>query len=141
MAKEVKAVIKLQIPGGGATPAPPVGSALGPHGVKAAEFCKQFNDKTASKRGETVPVIITVYKDRTFDFVTKTAPASEMIRRAAGLQKGSSNPGKEVAGKVSWEQIEKIAQSKMEDLNAFSIEESKRIIAGSVRSMGIKVED
>ncbi len=141
MAKEVKAVIKLQIPGGGATPAPPVGSALGPHGVKAIDFCKQFNDRTASRRGETVPVVITVYKDRTFDFVTKTAPVSEMICKKIGLHKGSSNPGREVAGKITWSQIDEIAQAKMEDLNAFSMESARKIIAGSARSMGIKIED
>ncbi len=141
MAKEIKVVLKLQIQGGSATPAPPVGSALGPHGVKAVDFCKQFNERTANKKGETVPVVVTIYKDRTFDFVTKTAPVSEYVRKAIGIAKGSSTPGKTVAGKISWAQIEKIAESKMVDLNAFTAEAAKKVIAGSVRSMGIKVGD
>jgi large subunit ribosomal protein L11 len=141
MAKEVKAVIKLQIAGGSATPAPPVGSALGPHGVKAVDFCKLFNEKTASRKGETVPVVVTVYKDRTFDFVTKTVPVSEMVRKEIGLSKGSKAPGKDMVGKISWKQIEKIAQYKMVDLNAFSIESAKKVIAGSAKSMGLKIED
>lgn len=139
--KEVKAIVRVRIPAGGATPAPPVGSALGPHGVKAADFCKQFNDQTASRRGENVPVVITVYKDRTFDFITKTVRSTELIMKELGIAKGSKNPGKEVASSITWAQIEKIAQSKMEDLNAFSVESAKKIVAGSVRSMGIKVED
>lgn len=142
MAKEIKAKIKIRIPGGGATPAPPVGSALGPHGVKAIDFCKQFNEQTSSKRGQTVQVVITVYKDRTFDFVTKSGPPmSEVIRKEAGLAKGSSNPGKDVAGTISMQLIEKIAKEKMEDMNAFDVEQAKKIVAGSARSMGIKVEE
>lgn len=141
MAKEIKAMIKLQIAGGSATPAPPVGSSLGPHGVKAIDFCKQFNEKTASRKGETVPVVITVYKDKTFDFILKTAPVSEMIRKEIGLSKGAKNPGKDVVGKISWKQIEKIAQNKMVDLNAFSMESAKKVVAGSAKSMGLKVED
>jgi len=141
MSKEIKTVVKLQIPAGSATPAPPVGSALGPHGVKAIDFCKLFNERTASRKGETVPVLITVYKDKTFEFVTKTSPVSEMIRKELGLQKGSKFPGKDVVGKINAQQIEKIAKYKMVDLNAFNLDAAKKVVAGSARSMGLKVED
>ena len=141
MAKKVKGKIKLQIPGGGATPAPPVGSALGQYGVGIMDFCKQFNAATANRKGETVPVFITVYTDRSFDFIIKTTPASELIRKKAKIQKGSSNPGKETAGVIKWSDIEEIAKIKMVDLNAIDIEAAKKIVAGSARSMGLDVVD
>ena len=141
MAKKVKTLIKLQIPGGGATPAPPVGSALGQHGVNIMDFCKKFNAKTSSRRGETVPVVITVYVDKTFVFITKTTPVSEMIRKKIGLKKGSGKPGTESAGTIKWSDLEEIAKAKMSDLNAFDIEAAKKIVAGSARSMGLAVED
>ncbi len=141
MAKAVKALIKLQIPGGGATPAPPVGSALGQQGANIMEFCKQFNAKTSSRKGETVPVIITVYVDRSFTFVIKTPPASELIRKKINLSKGSSRPNTDKVGRISWKDIEEIAKIKMPDLNAVTIEQAKKIIAGSARSMGVDVID
>ena len=141
MAKEVKASIKLQIKGGAANPAPPVGSALGQHGVSIMDFCKKFNALTSKRKGETVPVIITVYKDRSFDFVTKTPPVSELIINKTKLKKGAQNPGKETVGSIKWADVEDIAKVKMPDLNAFNIEAAKKIVAGSARSMGIKVID
>jgi len=141
MAKNVKANIKLQIPAGGATPAPPVGSALGQHGVNIMDFCKKFNALTANRRGETVPVIITVYADKSFDFITKTPPVSELIKKKIGLKKGSGNPGTDSAGSIKWADVEEIAKAKMVDLNAFDVEAAKKIVAGSARSMGIAVVD
>jgi len=141
MAKEIKGIIKLQIRGGGATPAPPVGSSLGQQGVNIMEFCKQFNAKTANRKGETVPVIITVYKDRTFTFITKTPPASELILKKINIKKGSSVPNVDKVGRISWKDIEEIAKIKLEDLNANDIEQAKKIIAGSARSMGVDVVD
>lgn len=139
MAKEVKAKIKLQIPGGAATPAPPVGNNLGQHQVNLMEFCKQFNAATASKKGETVPVIITVYVDKTFSFELKTPPASELIKKKINISKGSSRPNTDKVGRISMADIEEIAKIKMPDLNANSIEQAKKIIAGSARSMGVDV--
>ena len=141
MAKKVKANVKLQIPAGAATPAPPVGSCLGQHGVAIMDFCKKFNAATANRKGETVPVMITIYVDKTFDFVLKTAPVSELLRKKAKIQKGSSNPSKDVAGTVSWADIEEIAKIKMPDLNAFDLEAAKKVVAGSARSMGLQVKD
>jgi len=141
MAKEVKANIKLQIPGGGATPAPPVGSALGQHQVNIMDFCKKFNAQTSDKKGQTVPVVITIYKDKSFDFVLKTPPATELIKKKINLSKGSSNPKDNKVGKISWKDIEEIAQIKMADLNAVSLDQAKKIIAGSARSMGVDVVD
>jgi large subunit ribosomal protein L11 len=138
MAKEVKAKIKLQIKAGSATPAPPVGSSLGPHQVNIMEFCKLFNAQTASKKGETVPVEITVFKDRTFTFVTKTPPVSELIKKRANLAKGSPRP-QEVIGKITMQDVEDIAKIKMPDINAHSIEQAKKSVVGSARSMGIEV--
>lgn len=140
MAKVIKAQIKLQIPGGSATPAPPVGSSLGQHGVNIMEFCKQFNAKTASRKGETVPVIITVYVDRSFDFVVKTPPVSELIKKKSGVAKGSSKPNTDKVGKMSWSDVEEIAKVKLPDLNATDIEQAKKVVAGSARSMGIVIE-
>ena len=141
MAKEIKAKIKLQIPGASATPAPPVGSSLGQHGVAIMEFCKQFNAQTANQKGQTVPVIVTVYKDRTFSFEIKTPPTSELIKKKINLQKGSSKPNTDKVGKMSWKDIEDIARIKMPDLNAVDIEQAKKVIAGSVRSMGVEIID
>ncbi|MFA6065612.1 MAG: 50S ribosomal protein L11 [Candidatus Babeliaceae bacterium] len=139
MAKEIKATVRLQIPGGAATPAPPVGAALGQQGVNIMEFCKQFNAKTADKKGQTIPVVITVYTDKKFDFVIKTPPASELIKKKINLQKGSAKPNTEKVGKISWSDIEEIAKIKLADLNATDIEQAKKIIAGSARSMGVEV--
>lgn len=139
MAKPIKAQIRLQIPGGSATPAPPVGSSLGQHGVAIMEFCKQFNAATAQRKGETVPVIITVYTDRTFTFITKTPPVSELIRKKLNLSKGSSAPGSLSVGTVKMSDLEEIAKIKMPDLNAFDLEAAKKVVAGSARSMGLKV--
>lgn len=141
MAKELKAKIKLQIPGGTATPAPPVGSSLGQHGVNIMEFCKQFNAKTADKKGQTIPVEITIYADRTFDFVVKTPPVSELIRKRANISKGSSRPHEQKVGKLTWKDVEEIAAIKLPDLNAFTLEQAKKIVAGSARSMGVDVVD
>ncbi len=141
MAKAVKAKIKLQIPGGAATPAPPVGNNLGQHQVNLMEFCKQFNAATSSKKGETVPVIITVYVDKTFSFELKTPPASELIRKKINISKGSSRPNTDKVGKITMADIEEIAKIKLPDLNANSIEQAKKIIAGSARSMGVVVID
>lgn len=139
MAKKIKALVRLQIPGGSATPAPPAGSALGPHGINIMEFCKAFNAKTADRKGQTVPVVITIYVDRTFDFITKTPPASDLIKQRSKVGKGSSNPSKTIVGKITWKDCEEIAQIKLSDLNATDINQAKKIIAGSARSMGIEV--
>ena len=141
MAQEITGKIKLQVPAGKANPAPPVGPALGQHGVNIMEFCKQFNAKT-QKLGETiVPVIITVYSDRSFTFITKTAPAAELLKKAAGIVKGSGVPNKDKVGKVTRAQIKEIAQTKMPDLNAASVESAMRMIEGSAKSMGLEVVD
>jgi len=139
MSKEIKARIKLQIPGGAATPAPPVGSALGQHQVNLMEFCKQFNAKTADKKGQTVPVIVTVYMDKKFAIEIKTPPTSELIKKKINLTKGSSRPNTDKVGKISWNDIAEIAKIKLQDLNAFDLEQAKKIIAGSARSMGVDV--
>lgn len=139
--KEVMGQIKLQIPAGQATPSPPVGPALGQHGVNIMEFCKAFNAKTQGQEGSIIPVIIDVYKDKSFSFITKSSPASALLKQAAGIAKGSSNPSKESVGTVTQEQVRKIAKVKMEDLNAEDIEAAMRIIAGSAKSMGLKVEN
>jgi large subunit ribosomal protein L11 len=141
MSKEIKAKIRLQIPGGAATPAPPVGAALGQQGVNIMEFCKQFNAKTADKKGQTVPVVITVYRDKKFDFVIKTPPTSELIKKKINITKGVSKHKSEKAGRISQKDIEEIAKIKMPDLNALDLEQAKRIIAGSARSMGIEVTE
>ncbi len=130
MAKEIKAQIKLQIPGGAATPAPPVGNNLGQHQVNLMEFCKQFNAATASRKGETVPVVITIYKDKTFSFIIKTPPVSELIKKKINIAKGSSKPNTDKVGKITMADIEEIAKIKMPDLNANDIEQAKKIIAG-----------
>ncbi len=139
MAKEISAIIKLQCPGGQATPAPPVGPALGQHGVNIGEVVKQFNDKTRDAQGTILPVIITVYKDRTFSFIVKSPPAAVLLKKAAGLAKGASAPGTEKVGKVTRSQIEEIVKIKEKDLNARSPEAAFKIIAGTARSMGIEI--
>jgi large subunit ribosomal protein L11 len=139
--KKVVTTVKLQIPGGNATPAPPVGPALGQHGVNIMEFCKQFNARTQSQAGIVTPVLLTVYSDRSFDFITKTPPASVLLKQAAGLAKGSGVPNKTKVGKVTMAQVRKIAESKMPDLNAVDIEAAASMVAGTARSMGIVVED
>ena len=141
MAKKVTGYIKLQIPAGQATPAPPVGPALGQHGVNIMEFCKTFNARTAKDQGLIIPVVITVYSDRTFTFVTKTPPASILLLRAAGVQKGSGVPNKTKIGKVTRKQVEEIARLKMPDLNAASVEAAIRTVEGTARSMGMEVTD
>jgi large subunit ribosomal protein L11 len=141
MAKIIKAKVKLQLQGGAATPAPPVGSMLGQHQVNLMDFCKKFNAATASRKGETVPVLITIYTDKSFDFVLKTPPVSELLRKKANIQLGSKNPGKESAGSIKWKEVEEIAKIKMPDLNATDIEAAKKIVAGSARSMGLAVVD
>jgi len=141
MAKEISGFIKLQIKGGQANPAPPVGPALGQRGINIMEFCKAFNEKTKSMMGKPVPVVITVYKDKKFDFIIKTPPASHYIKEAAKLKGGSKEPGRTVAGSITMKQAEEIAKAKMQDLNAFDIKEATKIICGSARSMGIEVKD
>ena len=139
--KQVESQIKLQIPAGQATPSPPVGPALGQHGVNIMDFCKAFNAQTKGKEGTVIPVIISVYKDRSFTFITKSPPASALLKQAAGIAKGSGNPSRELVGTVTREQVREIAQTKMEDLNAFDIDQAMRIIEGSAKSMGLQVED
>ena len=140
MAKTIKTIIKLQIPAGKATPAPPVGTALGPHGINIGDFVKKYNEATGQMEGEIVPVEVTVYEDRTFDFKLKTPPASDLLRKAASIEKGSGEPNKNKVGKVTREDIRKIAERKMEDLNAETVEAAEKIIEGTARSMGIEVK-
>jgi large subunit ribosomal protein L11 len=140
MAKKVKAIIKLQIEAGKATPAPPVGPALGQHGVNIMAFCKDYNEQTGSQAGSIVPVEITVFEDRSFTFVTKTPPASDLLKRALGIEKGSGTPGQQKVGTLPREKVYEIARVKMRDLNALDLEEAARIIEGTARSMGIDVE-
>jgi len=137
--KKVAAMVKIQIPAGQASPAPPVGTALGPHGVAIMDFCKEYNTKTEDKRGQIIPVEITIYEDRSFTFITKTSPTSFLIRQAAGLEKGSGETGREQAGSISWAQVAEIAEIKMPDLNAIDLEGAKQQVAGTARSMGVAV--
>jgi large subunit ribosomal protein L11 len=139
--KEIIAQVKLQIPAGKANPAPPVGPALGPHGINIMEFCKAFNAQTQALGDTIVPVVLTVYADRSFTFITKTPPASDLLKKAAGIIKGSSIPNKEKVGKVTSAQIREIAQRKLPDLNACSLDEAAKIISGTARSMGIEITD
>lgn len=135
----IKAVVKLMIPAGAATPAPPVGSALGPHGVNMMDFCKQFNAKTADRKGDTVPVIVTIKKDRSFTFVLKTSPTSELIRKSIKIQKGSSRPNTDKVGKITVSQVTEIAKMKLVDLNTKDLEQAIKIVSGTARSMGVEV--
>ena len=139
MAKQATKFIKIQAKGGQATPAPPIGPALGQHGVNIGQFVSQFNERTKDLNGVTVPVVISVYADRTFDFIVKSPPAAELLKQAAGIAKGSGVPHREKVGAVTLEQLESIAKTKMNDLNAFSVEQAVKIIAGTARSMGIDV--
>ena len=139
MAKKITGYIKLQIPAGKATPAPPVGPALGQHQVNIMDFCKAFNAKTAKQEGLITPVVITVYQDRSYSFITKTPPAAILLKRAAGIAKGSGEPNRNKVGKVTEKQVEEIARTKMTDLNAGDVEAAKRIVAGTARSMGLEV--
>ena len=139
MAKKILANVKLQIPAGKANPAPPVGPALGQHGVNIMEFCKAFNARTQEQSGYIIPVVLTVFADRSFSFITKTPPASQLLLKAAGKSKGSGEPNKIKIGKISWDAVEEIAKMKMEDLNTTDIESAKQIIAGTARSMGLRI--
>ncbi len=141
MAKKVAAVVKLHIPAGKASPAPPVGTALGQHGINIMNFCKEYNSRTSSQAGQIVPVEITIYADRSFTFVTKTPPASDLLKKAAGIEKGSIEPGSEDVGTVSRRQVREIAQLKMSDLNAIDLAGAERIIEGTARSMGLVIEE
>ncbi|HSC57969.1 MAG TPA: 50S ribosomal protein L11 [Gemmatimonadales bacterium] len=141
MAKKVTAVVKLQCPAGAANPAPPVGTALGPHGVNIMEFCKQFNARTQSQAGMVIPVVVTIYQDRTFTFITKTPPAANLLLKEAGIEKGSGTPNRNKVGKVTRAQVKKIAELKMADLNAADLAGATKMIAGTARSMGLEVID
>jgi len=139
--KKIQAVVKLQVSAGAATPAPPVGSALGPHGINIMDFCKQFNSRTANQPGMIIPVVVTVYGDRSFTFITKTPPAAILLLKELGLEKGSPTPNRQKVGQVSRAQVKKIAELKMPDLNANTVEQAMAMIAGTARSMGIEVVD
>ncbi len=139
MAKEISGYLKLQVRGGAANPSPPVGPALGAKGLNIMEFCKQFNARTQEKQGQLLPVLITIYADKSFDFVIKTPPAAVMIMEATKLKKGSPEPNRNKVGSISWDQIKEIAEVKMPDLNAFEVESAMRMVAGTARSMGVKV--
>ncbi len=141
MAKKVVAVIKLQIPAGKATPAPPVGPALGQHGLNIMAFCKEYNARTANQVGMIIPVEITVYQDRSFTFVTKTPPVADLLRRAAGIEKGSPQPNRQKVGRITRQQLREIAQTKLPDLNTTDLEAAERIVAGTARNMGIEIVD
>ncbi len=141
MAKEVKALVKLQVPAGQANPSPPVGPALGQHGVNIMEFCTAFNAQTHGREGLIIPVVVTIYADQSFSFVLKSPPASVLLKQAAGIAKGSADPKREKVGTVTWAQVEDIARMKEQDLNTLDIEAAKRIIAGTARSIGIEVTD
>jgi large subunit ribosomal protein L11 len=138
---EIKAKVKVQIPGGTASPAPPVGTALGPHGIDMMAFCKDFNSQTAQRKGETVPVVVTIYKNRKFDFIIKTTPTPDLIRKKLNLKKGSGRPNTEKVGKMTQSDLEEIAKIKMQDLNAIDLDAAKKIVAGTARSMGIDIVD
>lgn len=139
MAKKIRTVVTLQLPAGKATPAPPVGTVLGPHGINLVEFCKTYNERTAAQTGQVIPAQLTIYEDRSFTFVLKTPPAADLLRKAAGIEKGSSTTGRETAGRVTRNQVREIAEIKMADLSATDIEGASRIVEGTARSMGIEV--
>lgn len=139
--RKINAIVKLQLPAGKATPGPPVGSVLGPHGINIAAFTKEFNDKTAAQAGLIIPVVITIYQDRTFEFVLKTPPAAVLVKKALGLDAGSGKPNKTKVGKITMEQIRQIAETKMPDLNASSIEQAMTMVIGTCKSMGVVVEE
>jgi large subunit ribosomal protein L11 len=139
MAKKIRTVLTLQLPAGKATPAPPVGTALGPHGINIVEFCKTYNERTAAQTGQVIPAQITIFEDRSFTFILKTPPAADLLRKAAGIEKGSGTTGRDAVGKVTRSQLREIAETKMADLNANDVESAARIIEGTARSMGIEV--
>ena len=140
MAKKITGYIKLQVPAGKANPSPPVGPALGQHGVNIMEFCKAFNAQTQQDMGTTIPVVITVYEDRSFTFITKTPPAAVLIRQAVGIEKGSSEPNRDKVGRLTRDQVRQIAETKLEDLNARDVEQAMKVVAGTARSMGVEVD-
>jgi len=139
LAKKIRIVLTLQLPAGKATPAPPVGTALGPHGINIVEFCKSYNERTAAQAGQVIPAQITIYEDRSFSFILKTPPAADLLRKAAGVEKGAATTGRENVGKVTRNQIREIAEVKMTDLNAVDIDGASKIVEGTARSMGIEV--
>jgi large subunit ribosomal protein L11 len=139
MAKKIRTVLTLQLPAGAATPAPPVGTALGPHGINIVEFTKSYNEKTAAQRGQVIPAQVTIFEDRSFTFVLRTPPAADLLRKAAGIEKGSGTAGRDPVGKVTRSQVREIAQTKMADLNALDVEGASKIVEGTARSMGIEV--
>ena len=139
MAKKIKAVVKVQIPAGKATAAPPVGTALGPHGINMGQFIKEYNEKTSAMTGSVVPVVVTIFEDRSFTFVTKSPPAADLIRKEAGIEKGSGKPNKDKVGKITKAAVKKIAETKMADLNATSLESAMRMVEGTARSMGVEI--
>lgn len=141
MAKEIKAIVKIQIAAGRATPAPPVGPALAQHGLNIAEFCQKFNDATKAQMGYTIPAEVTIYKDRSYTFKLKTPPASELIKKTIGIEKGSGEPNKKIVGKINKAQLKEVAEKKMADLNTTDIDQAVKIIAGTAKNMGIKVEE
>jgi large subunit ribosomal protein L11 len=141
MAKKIKVVVKINLQAGAATPAPPVGTALGQHGVSIMDFVKQYNDKTAEMKGQVVPAVITIYEDRSFDFIIKKAPVSDMIKKTLGIEKGSGKMPKEVAGTLTKDQVRKIAEDKLADMNTKDVEAAMKIVEGTARSMGVKVQE
>ncbi|MEZ4156525.1 MAG: 50S ribosomal protein L11 [Candidatus Paceibacterota bacterium] len=141
MAKPIKATVKIQIPAGQANPAPPVGTALGPHGINIADFCKQFNDATKEMMGQVIPAVLTIFEDRSFTFILKTPPASDMLKKAAGVEKGAGNPLTQKVGKVTKAQVREIAEKKLNDLNAYDVDQAAKIIEGTAKNMGIEVKD
>lgn len=139
MAKKIKAIVKIAIQAGSANPAPPVGTALGPHGIKIMDFCNEFNEKTKDQRGSVIPAIVTIYEDRSFEFVLKKPPVSDMIKKMAGISKGTGTAGKEKVGKLTMSQVEEIAKNKMPDLNTKDLEAAKRSVCGTAKSMGVEI--
>ena len=139
MPKKIKAIVKIAIQAGSANPAPPVGTALGPHGIKIMDFCNEFNEKTKDQRGSVIPAIVTIYEDRSFSFILKKPPVSDMIKKAAGIQKGTGTTGREKVGKLTMAQVEQIAQNKMPDLNTKDLEAAKRSVMGTAKSMGVEI--
>ena len=139
MAKKIKVIVKLNLPAGGATPAPPTGTALGPHGIKIMDFCKEFNDRTQEMRGSVIPAVVTIFEDRSFEFILKQPPVSDMIKKMAGIAKGTGTAGREKVGKLTMAQVEEIAKAKIVDLNTSDLEAAKRSIMGTAKSMGVEI--
>ncbi len=139
MPKKIKTTVKINIPAGGATPQPPIGTALGPHGIKIMDFCNEFNERTKEMRGSIIPAVVTIFEDRSFEFILKRSPVSDMIKKTAGIQKGTGTAGKEKVGKLTMAQVEQIAQTKMPDLNTKDLEAAKRSVCGTAKSMGVEI--